>query len=150
MHVTAAGQHVLGDRTETLRHSLVAWGPRDQTGTSHRRSGNSCNASAGFPGGTGHDTSPLTQLFFDVGKLARYGGLGFHHVALELGLDSALAGSVESLSVRGRDDLTGDGARLPAVHVDEQQLLLHAHSPHGRSLPEHAPHRGDPWLKPTG
>jgi hypothetical protein len=23
------------------------------------------------------------------------------------------------------------------VHIDEQQLLLHAHCPHGGSLPEH-------------
>ena len=46
----------------------------------------------GPQGGTGHDTSPLMQIFFNVGKLARHGGLGFHHVGLELGLNTALAG----------------------------------------------------------
>src|SRR5215212_9883131 len=108
MYVTAAGEYLLRHRTEALRHSLIARGPRDQPGTRQRGGADGCDASAGFSGGSGHDTSPLTQRFFNVGKLARRGGLGFHHVALELGLDSALAGSVDTVSVSGCDDLAGD------------------------------------------
>jgi hypothetical protein len=108
MHMTAAGQHLLRGRTKALRHSLIARVRRDQTAARHRGGGDGCDASAGFPGGSGHDTSPLTQLFFHVGKPARHGGLRFHHVALELGLDSALVGSMHTVSVRGCDDLAGD------------------------------------------
>ena len=108
MHVTAAGQHLLRGRTEALRHSLVARVRRDQTATRQRGGGESCDASASFPSGIGHDTSPPTQLCFNVGKLARHGGLGFHHVTLELGLDAALAGPVRTVFVRGGDNLAGD------------------------------------------
>jgi hypothetical protein len=36
----------------------------------------------------------------------------------------------------GADDLAGHRARPPGVDIDEQQLLLHAHCPHGGSLPD--------------
>ena len=92
MDVTAAGQYLLCSRAEALRHALIPGCRRDETGVPQRSGSEGSDASSGLPCGVGHDSSPFTQLCLDVGKIARRGGLGFHHVALQLRLDAPVAG----------------------------------------------------------